>query len=105
MMSESEPTNNQNNEREVVSVSKHGQATIPKRFREKMGIDAPGKVAFRERASGDIVIEHVPSAAEMRQALIQEGKSVTHQSATQTLRELRDRDRDKLDELGDRNDE
>lgn len=104
-MSGSEPANNQNSEREVVSVSKHGQATIPKRFREKMGIDAPGKVAFREQASGDIVIEHVPSAAEMRQALTEEGKPATTRSATRTLRELRNRDRDKLDELGDRNDE
>lgn len=104
-MSESEANGNQNNEREVVSVSKHGQATIPKRFREKMGIDAPGKVAFRERASGEVVIEHVPSAAEMRDALFNEGKPAGDLSATQTLRELRERDKRERDELGDRSDE
>ncbi|ESS10306.1 MAG: transcriptional regulator, AbrB family [uncultured archaeon A07HR60] len=38
----------QHSEKEVVSVTKHGQATIPKRFRDKLGIDAPGKVLFRE---------------------------------------------------------
>ena len=35
-------------EKVVVAVTKHGQATIPKRFRDKLGIDAPGKVLFRE---------------------------------------------------------
>jgi looped-hinge helix DNA binding domain, AbrB family len=38
----------ENSEKEVVTVTKHGQATIPKRFREKLGIDTPGKVVFRE---------------------------------------------------------
>lgn len=98
-MSESEPERNHNEEREVVSVSKHGQATIPKRFRDLMGIDAPGKVAFRKRASGEIVIEHVPSATEMREALVSEGKPSEGVSATQTLRELRERDKHDLDEL------
>lgn len=104
-MSESEPANNLYSEREVVSVSKHGQATIPKRFRKKMGIDAPGKVAFRERASGEVVIEHVPSAAEMRNALVNEGKPAVDQSATHTLRELRNRDKRELEDLGNLNDE
>lgn len=98
-MSESEPERDHNEEREVVSVSKHGQATIPKRFRDQMGIDAPGKVAFRKRASGEIVIEHVPKAAEMREALADEGRSSEGVSATQTLRELRERDKRDLDEL------
>lgn len=30
----------------VVSVSSRGQATIPKVFREGLGIDAPGRVKF-----------------------------------------------------------
>ena len=98
-MSESESGASQNEEREVVSVSKHGQATIPKRFRDQMGIDAPGKVAFRKRASGEIVIEHVPSAAEMRDMLTGGGEREGNVSATQTLRELRDRDKRDLDDL------
>ena len=98
-MIDSEPKSNHNEEREVVSVSKHGQATIPKRFRDQMGIDAPGKVAFRKRASGEVVIEHVPSAAEMRDMLTAEEKREDDRSATQTLRELRDRDKRELDQL------
>jgi len=30
----------------VVSVSSRGQATIPKEFREELGIDTPGRVKF-----------------------------------------------------------
>lgn len=44
----------------VVRVSQKGQATIPKRLREKYGIDAPGRVRFRETEEGEIVIEPVP---------------------------------------------
>jgi antitoxin PrlF len=99
MMSESETNKNQNNDREVVAVSRHGQATIPKRFREKMGIDAPGKVAFREQESGEIVIEHVPSAVEMRKVLAKETETKETRSATETLHELRNRDTRRLDEL------
>lgn len=101
-MSESEPNGNHDEEREVVSVSKHGQATIPKRFRDQMGIDAPGKVAFRKQASGEIVIEHVPNAAEIREVLADEGRPSEGVSATQTLRELRERDKRDLDEYADR---
>jgi bifunctional DNA-binding transcriptional regulator/antitoxin component of YhaV-PrlF toxin-antitoxin module len=42
-MGESEQSND--SETEVVSVTRHGQATIPKRFREKLGIEAPGESA------------------------------------------------------------
>jgi antitoxin PrlF len=104
-MNESETDNNQDGEREVVAVSKHGQATIPKRFREKMGIDAPGKVAFRERESGEIVIEHVPSAAEMRKTLAKETETNETLSATQTMRELRKRDTHRLNQLSGLSDE
>lgn len=104
-MIESETNKNQNNEREVVAVSKHGQATIPKRFREKMGIDAPGKVAFRERESGEVVIEHVPSAAEMRKTVAKGIETDETLSATETLHELRERDTHRLDELSGLSDE
>ena len=58
-MSESEHSNN--SEKEVVAVTKHGQATIPKRFREKLGIEAAGKVLSRETEGGEVIIEHVRS--------------------------------------------
>lgn len=51
-----------------MSVSEKGQATIPKRLREKHGIDAPGKVRIRENEEGEVVVEPVPSLREMRGA-------------------------------------
>jgi len=90
-MSESEQPNN--SETEVVSVTKHGQATIPKRFREKLGIEAPGKVLFRETEDGRVVVEHVPSPSEMRGFAARSGAS-TDAPATKLLREKRERDRD-----------
>ena len=48
----------------VVRVSRKGQATIPKRLREKFGIETPGEVfVYEER--GRIVIEPVPSPEEL----------------------------------------
>ncbi|ARS90830.1 AbrB/MazE/SpoVT family DNA-binding domain-containing protein [Natrarchaeobaculum aegyptiacum] len=79
-------------EKEVVSVTKHGQATIPKRFRDKLGIEAPGKVLFRETEDGDVVVEQVRSPSEMRGfASRQEPKTDT--PATQILRDKRKQDR------------
>lgn len=89
-MSNSEPLNN--SEVEVVAVTKHGQATIPKRFRDKLGIDAPGKVAFRETEAGEVVVEQVRSASEMR-GFVARHEATTDVPATQLLREKRARDR------------
>ncbi|WP_338738463.1 AbrB/MazE/SpoVT family DNA-binding domain-containing protein [Haloplanus salilacus] len=48
----------------VVRVSRKGQATIPKRLREKFGIETPGEVfVYEER--GRILIEPVPSPDEL----------------------------------------
>ncbi len=44
----SETEQSERSEREVVAVTKHGQATIPKRFREKLGIDADCEVSLSE---------------------------------------------------------
>lgn len=48
----------------VVQVSQKGQATIPKRLREKFGIETPGEV-FVYEDDGRIVIEAVPSADQL----------------------------------------
>lgn len=77
----------------VVSVTKHGQATIPKAYRERLGIDAPGKVRFRLTEDGDVVVEPVPSAADMRGFARREGDSSTDEAASALLREKRRRDR------------
>lgn len=74
-------------------MTKHGQATIPKRFREELGIDAPGKVLFRETDEGEVVVERVRSPSEMR-GFAARRESTTDVPATELLREKRERDRD-----------
>ena len=49
----------------VIRVSKKGQATIPKKLRERFGIDTPGKVLIHEE-DGKIVVEPLPSVEEMQ---------------------------------------
>ena len=85
-------------EGEVVSVSKHGQATIPKRFREKLGIDAPGRVKFREREDGSVVVERVPTPEEMRGFASSEETDETGKPPTQLLRERRKEDKAEREE-------
>lgn len=93
-MSKTEQSNN--SEKEVVSVTKHGQATIPKRFRDKLGIDAPGKVLFRETEEGEVIVEHVRSPSEMR-GFAARSEATIDKPATQILREKREQDRDERD--------
>lgn len=94
MMSKTEQPDN--SEKEVVAVTKHGQATIPKRFREKLGIDAPGKVLFRETEDGEVIVEHVRSPGEMR-GFAARSEAATDTPATEILREKRDQDRNDRD--------
>ncbi|WP_440771407.1 AbrB/MazE/SpoVT family DNA-binding domain-containing protein [Natronorubrum sp. DTA28] len=84
-------------ETEVVAVSKRGRVTIPKRFREKLGIDPPGKVLFRETEDGNIVVERVQSASEM-QGFAARSEASTDAPATDLLREKRERDRSDRDD-------
>jgi len=93
-MSETERQND--SETEIVAVTKHGQATIPKRFREQLGIDAPGKVLFRETADGTVTVERVPSPSEMR-GFAARGETTTETPATEILREKRRKDRTERD--------
>lgn len=92
-MSKSERT--KNSEKEIVAVTKHGQATIPKRFRKKLGIEAPGKVLFRETAEGEVIVEQVPSPSEMRGFAASE--ATTDRPATEILNEKREQDRQERD--------
>ena len=90
-MSETEQP--EDSETEVVAVTKHGQATIPKRFRERLGIDVPGKVLFRETEEGEIIVERVRSPGEMR-GFAARSEATTDRPATEILREKREQDRD-----------
>lgn len=89
---------NNNSEKKVVSVTKHGQATIPKPFREKLGIDTPGKVLFRETEEGMVVVEHVRSPSEMRGFAKEHGEPTTDKPATRLLREKREREKQDREE-------
>ncbi|RRJ32671.1 AbrB/MazE/SpoVT family DNA-binding domain-containing protein [Halocatena pleomorpha] len=95
-MSGSKPDTN--SEKRVVSVTKHGQATIPKPFREKLGIDTPGKVLFRETEEGAVVVEHVRSPCEMRGFAKEHGEATTDKPATQLLQEKREREKQDRDD-------
>ena len=89
MMSETERS--EYSEKEIVAVTKHGQATIPKRFREKLGIEAPGKVLFRETEDGEVVVEQIRSPSEMR-GFAARSEASTDRPASDILREKRKRD-------------
>jgi len=90
-MSRTEQT--KNSDKEIVAVTKHGQATIPKRFREKLGIEAPGKVVFRETEDGEVLVEQVRSPSEMR-GFAARSEASTDTPASELLREKREQDRD-----------
>jgi AbrB family looped-hinge helix DNA binding protein len=79
-----------------VAVTKHGQATIPKRFREKLGTEAPGKVLFRETEDGEVIAEHVRSPSEMR-GFAARSEASTDKPASDILREKRGQDREERD--------
>lgn len=90
--------NTADEEERIVSVSKKGQATIPKRFREKHGIPAPGRVKFIEKGD-EIVVRPVGSMREFRGL---ERTTDEARPATAVLRDERARDERELDELVDR---
>ncbi len=93
-MSKTEQPNG--SDKEIVAVTKHGQATIPKRFREKLGIEAPGTVVFRETEDGEVLVERVRSPSEMR-GFAARSEATTDEPASEMLREKREQDRAERD--------
>lgn len=77
----------------VVSVTSQGQATIPKEYREKLGVSAPGRVKFREDEDGRIVIERVRDLRDFR--------GIAPAGATLTDELERERERDERREARD----
>lgn len=76
----------------VVSISARGQATIPKEFREELGIETPGRVKFVRTEEGDIVVRPIRSVKDLRGILA--GKAdEAGRSATDLLRDERERDK------------
>ena len=88
-----------NGEERIVSVTEKGQATIPKPLREKHGIPAPGRVKFVENEDGEIVVRPVGSMREFR-GLERTGDD--DRPATALLREARERDEPRTDDLVER---
>jgi antitoxin PrlF len=85
----------------VVNVSKRGQATIPKEFRDELGIEAPGRVKFVRTEEGDIVVKPIQSLTDLRGIL--SGKTDEDgKTATEILRDERERDKQKDREMMDR---
>ena len=86
---------------QVVSVSARGQATIPKEFRDALGITTPGRVKFVRTESGDIVVRPIQSVTDLRGILAGqtdgEGRSPMEQ-----LRAERERDKTAESDLRDR---
>jgi len=80
-------------EGKIVSLSRKGQATIPKELREKHGIEPGGKVRIRENEEGEIVIEPVPTLRAFR------GAATTDASGTSILEDERERDADRARRL------
>jgi AbrB family looped-hinge helix DNA binding protein len=75
----------------VVSVSSRGQATIPKEFREELGIETPGRVKFVRTDEGEVVVRPIQSVTDLRGVLA--GKTDEEgRSGTERLREEREQD-------------
>ena len=82
----------------VVSVSPRGQATIPKEFREELGVDAPGRVKFVRTEDGEIVVRPIRSVTDLR-GILAGGTDDAGQSATELLRDERSRDEEHIESL------
>lgn len=83
---------------EVVRISQKGQATIPKRLREKFGIEAPGEVFIYEE--GDrIVIEPVPTLEELHGI---HGGDAEPGEVLAEVEELREEEKEREEERADR---
>lgn len=76
----------------VVSVSARGQATIPKEFREELGIDSPGRVKFVRTEDGEIAVRPIQSATDLR-GILGSKTDEEGRSATELLQEERERDK------------
>ncbi|WP_129114816.1 AbrB/MazE/SpoVT family DNA-binding domain-containing protein [Halegenticoccus tardaugens] len=81
----------------TVAVTSKGQATIPKKFRDRLRIDTPGRIQFIENERGEVVIRPVKRPSEIRGALAS-GVDEGEKSATELLREERKRDEKKAEE-------
>lgn len=76
----------------TASCSASGDVTIPDKVRDKLGLSPPGRIAFYESDSGEILVRRVPSASEMRGFVARNAETKTETPASELLRAKRDSD-------------
>jgi bifunctional DNA-binding transcriptional regulator/antitoxin component of YhaV-PrlF toxin-antitoxin module len=77
---------------ETAPVSESGDLTIPDRIQNKLGLNPPGRVAFYESDTGEILMKRVPSVSEMRGFVARNAEATTDTPASELLRAKRDSD-------------
>lgn len=82
----------------VVSVSSRGQATIPKEFREELGIETPGRVKFVRTEDGEILVRPIRSVTDLRGVLTKKTDE-RGRTGTELLRAERNRDKIREEQL------
>lgn len=82
---------------QTVSVTRSGQATIPKEIREQLDIPVPGKVRFLLDEEGNITVEKIPRPSELKG--MGAGISDEEFPGTHRLRAEREREREREDRL------
>lgn len=85
-------------EETTVAVTSNGQATIPRRFRDKLHIDTPGRVRFVENDDGDVVARPVERPSDLRGALATDASEGPERPATELLRDERAQEGTETDE-------
>ena len=81
----------------TASCSASGDVTIPDKVRDKLGLSPPGRVAFYESDSGEIIVRRGPSASEMRGFVARNAETKTETPASELLRAKRDSDQSDLE--------
>ena len=82
---------------QTVTVTRSGQATIPKEIREQLGIPVPGKVRFVLDEEGNVAVEKIPRPSELKG--MGTVPSDEQFPGTSRLRAERDRERDREERL------
>lgn len=82
---------------QTVTVTRSGQATIPKEIREQLGISVPGKVRFVLDEEGNVKVEKIPRPSELKG--MGAGESDEQYPGTSRLRAEREREHDREERL------
>lgn len=82
---------------QIVTVTRSGQATIPKEIREQLEIPVPGKVRFILNEEGNVEVEKIPRPSELKGMGAQ--PSDEQFPGTSRLRAERERERDREEQL------